>query len=73
MKLCNSRHRRDTITTKLRKLLALRSENVNETIHVANTKTLDAIGGVSLPLWPETVPIVSLTIVGKYEEGERTW
>jgi hypothetical protein len=50
MELCNSRHRRDAITTELRQLLAFRGVDVHEAVHVSNTEALYIVLRGLLPL-----------------------
>jgi hypothetical protein len=50
VKLCNSRHRRDTLAPQLSQLLSFRRVNINETIHIANAEALDVVLRRLLPL-----------------------
>ena len=50
MELSYSRHRRDAIAAQLRQLLALRRVDIDEAIHVADAKALNAILRELLPL-----------------------
>lgn len=50
MELSDGRNGGDAVAAKLCQLLAFRSVDVNETIHVANAEPLDGVGRLCLPL-----------------------
>jgi hypothetical protein len=43
MEMCDGRDGSNTITTELRKLLAVASIDVDETVHIANSEALNTI------------------------------
>lgn len=63
MKNRYSWHSCDTISSELCQLLAIRAKDIDKSVHIADTKLLDSVMGMTLPLRAETkVRVVNINL-----------